>query len=38
MRIEIDGVLMLSPVPERLRLSTVINLENGKASTTVEAL
>lgn len=36
MRIEIDGVLMLSPVPERLRLSTTINLENGKASTTVE--
>ncbi len=38
MRIEIDGVLMLSPVPERLRLSTVINLENGKASTTLEGL
>ncbi|UYV37345.1 type VI secretion system baseplate subunit TssE [Rhodobacteraceae bacterium D3-12] len=36
MRIEIDGVLMLSPVPERLRLSTMINLESGKASTTVE--
>ena len=38
MRIEIDGVLLLSPVPERLRLSTMINLESGNASTTVEDL
>ncbi|WP_322867358.1 type VI secretion system baseplate subunit TssE [Aquicoccus sp. G2-2] len=36
MRIEIDGVLMLSPVPERLRLSTTVDLENGKASTRLE--
>lgn len=38
MRIDIDGVLMLSPVPERLRLSTAINLDNGEASTSVEEL
>jgi type VI secretion system protein ImpF len=36
MRIEIDGVLMLSPVPERLRLSTTVDLENGAASTRLE--
>lgn len=36
MKIEIDGVLMLSPVPERLRLSTTINLDNGQAITAVE--
>ncbi len=36
MRIEIDGVLMLSPVPERLRLSTSINLDSGQAATTLE--
>lgn len=36
MRIDIDGVLLLSPVPERLRLSTSIDLDNGQASTTVE--
>ncbi len=36
MRIEIDGMLLLSPVPERLRLSTMIDLESGKAATTVE--
>ena len=33
MRIDIDAVLLLSPVPERLRLSTMIDLENGQAST-----
>lgn len=38
MRIEIDAILMLSPVPERLRLSTTIDLENGRASTTREEL
>ena len=38
MRIDIDGVLMLSPVPERLRLSTMVDLESGKAATTVEGL
>lgn len=36
MKIDIDGVLLLSPVPERLRLSTSINLDNGEASTIVE--
>jgi len=36
MRIEIDGVLMLSPVPERLSLSTTINLDNGQAVTALE--
>ncbi|MEP5761887.1 MAG: type VI secretion system baseplate subunit TssE [Litoreibacter sp.] len=36
MRIDIDGVLSLSPVPERLRLSTSIDLDNGNAATTVE--
>lgn len=36
MRIDIDGVLLLSPLPERLRLSTAIDLENGQASTSIE--
>lgn len=36
MKIEINGVLMLSPVPERLRLSTTINLDNGQAVTALE--
>lgn len=36
MKIEIDGVLMLSPAPERLRLSTTINLDNGQAVTAFE--
>lgn len=36
MRIEIDGVLMLSPVPERLRLSTTIDLDSGRAATRLE--
>lgn len=36
MRIEIEGTLMLSPVPERLRLSTTIDLDNGRAATKVE--
>lgn len=36
MQINIDGVLLLSPVPERLRLSTAIDLDNGQASTTIE--
>ncbi len=38
MRIIIDGVLLLSPVPERLRLSTAIDLDNGQASTTLEEI
>lgn len=36
MKIDIDAMLMLSPVPERLRLSTVIDLDNGRATTAVE--
>jgi type VI secretion system protein ImpF len=36
MRIGIDGILLLSPVPERLRLSTAIDLDNGQATTTLE--
>jgi len=35
MRIEIDGILLVSPVPERLHLSTTIDLDNGQASTTL---
>ncbi len=35
-RIALDAVLMLSPVPERLRLSTMIDLDNGRATTAVE--
>ncbi|MHC9236921.1 type VI secretion system baseplate subunit TssE [Pseudooceanicola sp. 502str34] len=34
--IRIEGTLMLSPVPERLRLSTTIDLDNGNARTTLE--
>lgn len=36
MRIEIDGMLLMSPVPERLRLSTSIDLDNGQAVTALE--
>jgi len=36
LRIEVDGTLMLSPVPERLRLSTTIDLDNGRAATSLE--
>lgn len=36
MSIDIDGVLMLAPVPERLHLSTTIDLDNGHAVTSVE--
>ena len=38
MRIDIDGMLLLSPVPERLRLSTSIDLDNGQACTTLEVV
>lgn len=38
MRIEIDGILMLSPVPERLRLSTSIDLDSGNAVTELDAI
>lgn len=37
MRIDIDGILLLSPVPERLRLYTSVDLDNGRALTTLEA-
>lgn len=36
LKVKIEGVLMLSPVPERLRLSTTINLDNGFATTRIE--
>ncbi len=36
LKIGIEGVLMLSPVPERLRLSTTIDMDNGHASTRIE--
>jgi type VI secretion system protein ImpF len=36
LRIDIDAVLMLSPVPERLRLSTSIDLDSGKAATVLD--
>jgi len=36
MRVDIDAILLLSPVPERLRLSTTIDLESGRASTSQE--
>lgn len=32
-RIEIDAVLILTPTPERMRLRTTINLDNGAAQT-----
>lgn len=38
MRVEIDGTLMLSPVAERLRLSTMIDLDSGQARTRIEEL
>ncbi|GAA0293546.1 type VI secretion system baseplate subunit TssE [Rhodovulum strictum] len=38
LRVDIDGMLLLAPVPERLRLSTTIDLDNGQALTTVEVL
>jgi type VI secretion system protein ImpF len=31
--IEIDAVLMMSPTPERMRLRTMIDLDNGSART-----
>lgn len=36
LRIQVDALLMLTPVPERLRLSTMIDLDSGRASTTLE--
>ncbi len=36
MKILIDGTLLLSPVSERFRLSTSVDLDNGRAQTRVE--
>lgn len=36
MKITVDAVLMLSPTPERLKLSTTIDLDNGAAATMFE--
>ena len=36
MKITVDAVLMLSPTPERLKLSTIIDLDNGAAATVLE--
>ena len=36
MVVEIDAVLMTSPAPERLRLRTRIDLENGRALTMLD--
>ncbi|WP_225030167.1 type VI secretion system baseplate subunit TssE [Xinfangfangia pollutisoli] len=36
LKVKIEAVLMLSPVPERLRLSTTIDLDNGRAATRIE--
>lgn len=36
MRIKIDGTLLLSPVAERFRLSTTVDLDNGRAQTRIE--
>jgi type VI secretion system protein ImpF len=35
MAIEIEGLLVMSPAPERLRLRTLIDLETGRAETTL---
>lgn len=34
--IEIDGLLIMAPVPERLRLRTLVDLETGRASTSLK--
>lgn len=34
--VEIDGMLIMSPAPERLRLRTLIDLDNGRALTEAE--
>ncbi|MGE0500227.1 MAG: type VI secretion system baseplate subunit TssE [Rhizobiaceae bacterium] len=35
LKIEVDAVLVTNPTPERLRLRTTVNLENGRAQTEV---
>jgi type VI secretion system protein ImpF len=36
LRIDIDALLIMSPAPERLRLRTMIDLDNGRALTALE--
>lgn len=36
MKIQIDGTLLLSPVSERFRVSTSVDLDNGRAQTRIE--
>ena len=36
LKIEIDAILIMTPTPERLKLRTTINLDNGLARTDVE--
>ncbi len=36
LKITIEGLLLLSPVPERLRLATLVDLDNGRAATLIE--
>lgn len=36
LKIDIDGVLLVSPIPERLRLSTSVDLDSGRALTILE--
>jgi type VI secretion system protein ImpF len=36
MKITVNAMLMLSPTPERLKLSTTIDLDNGAAATVLE--
>ncbi len=38
MRIDVDGTLLVLPVAERLRLSTMVDLDSGRAATAVEVL
>ena len=33
--IEIDGLLIMAPAPERLRLRTMVDLDTGRARTTL---
>ena len=35
LKIEIDAILIMTPTPERLRLRTSINLDNGLARTDI---
>ncbi|MEM9319497.1 MAG: GPW/gp25 family protein [Pseudomonadota bacterium] len=37
LKVEVDAMLLMSPVPERLRLSTTIDMDNGHAVTVDEA-